>query len=228
MTTRFTLVIPCFNEEKSLMQLIPELIDIVSKKDIDFILVDNGSSDDTYKLLTLIANPKITVINIASNAGYGGGIKAGLNCAQGEYIGWIHADLQYSMNEVVEDLFKIPSNADYIKGRRLGRTLFQNLISLHMSLFETFIFRYILYDINAQPTVFRRIFVNELHNLPEDFSIDLYSYVLAKKFKLNIVRFDVNFLKRSYGKSSWNFGFNSLIKMSLQTIKYSISLKKDL
>jgi hypothetical protein len=80
----------------------------------------------------------------------------------------------------------------------------------------------------AQPTLFQRNFRAQLNDIPNDFSIDLYSYVMAKKSKLNIARFRVNFTKRSYGKSSWNSGLISLIRMSLRTIKYSISLRKSL
>jgi hypothetical protein len=87
-------------------------------------------------------------------------------------------------------------------------------------------FRHLIYDINAQPTLFRKDFLTQLNDIPDDFSIDLYSYVLAKKNKLNIERFKVNFVNRSYDHSSWNFGIDSLIKMSLRTIKYSVLLRK--
>lgn len=120
----------------------------------------------------------------------------------------------------------MPLDAKYIKGKRRGRSIFQNFISLNMSIIETFLFRHVLYDINAQPTVFHRDLYKNMINLPSDFSIDLYSYVMAKKMGAKIVRFEVNFLKRRYGKSSWNTGFRSLVVMSIRTLKYSIKLRR--
>jgi hypothetical protein len=61
---------------------------------------------------------------------------------------------------------------------------------------------------------------------PNDFSIDLYSYVIAKKRRYKIARYKVNFKNRVFGKSTWNFGLKSILVMSLRTIKYSISLRR--
>lgn len=230
MNIKFSLVIPCFNEDKSLKILLPQLVSLVNREnnDVEFILVNNGSTDRTFELFNKITSNNITLINLDKNIGYGGGIKAGLFKSKGDFIGWIHADLQYSIFEVIAELHKLPEKSEYVKGKRQGRTLFQNFISLNMSIFETMMFKSLVYDINAQPTLFRKNFLAQLKNMPNDFSIDLYSYVMAKKSKLNIARFKVNFIKRSYGKSTWNSGLISLIRMSLRTIKYSISLRKSL
>lgn len=230
MNIKYSLVIPCFNEDKSLKILLPQLVSVVERKnnDVEFILVNNGSTDRTFELFNKLTSNNITLINLDENIGYGGGIKAGLFKSKGDFIGWIHADLQYSIFEVIAELHKLPEKSEYIKGKRRGRTLFQNFISLNMSIFETLMFKSLVYDINAQPTLFRRNFLAQLKDMPNDFSIDLYSYVMAKKSKINIARFKVNFIKRSYGKSSWNSGLISLIRMSLRTIKYSISLRKSL
>jgi len=225
---KISLVIPCFNEEQSLKVLIPQLIELVDSHSIEFILVDNGSSDGTAKLFKQISNSNIITKTLNKNRGYGGGIKAGLSLARGEFIGWMHADLQYSIFEIVEELSKLRSDAEYIKGKRVKRKIFQNFISFNMSIFESVIFGTILYDINAQPTLFYSNFLNKLDYLPDDFSIDLHSFVIAKKSKLKITRFKVNFINRSYGKSTWNSGFNSVVKMSLRTLKYSILLRKNL
>ena len=87
-------------------------------------------------------------------------------------------------------------------------------------------FKRILYDINAQPTLLHRSLYEIMIDLPNDFSIDLYSYVIAKKEDVEIYRINVNFLKRTYGQSSWNSGFKSILKMSTHTIQYSMKLRK--
>ena len=230
MNIKYSLVIPCFNEQKSLEVLLPQLVIVIErvKNDVEFILVNNGSTDRTIEILSRLSSKNITIVSLDKNVGYGGGIKAGLLKCKGDFIGWIHADLQYSIFEVIAELGKIDSKTEYIKGKRRGRTLFQNFISLNMSIFETLMFKSLVYDINAQPTLFRRNFLVNLTEMPNDFSIDLYSYVMAKRFNLHISRFRVNFVKRSYGKSNWNSGLISLIKMSLRTVRYSIYLRRNL
>ena len=94
-----------------------------------------------------------------------------------------------------------------------------------MSLFETFLLGKLIYDINAQPTIFPKKFFNSWINPPKDFSLDLYSYYLAKKNNYEIKRIRVNFLKRLSGQSKWNINFISRVRFILRTIKYSLKLK---
>ena len=66
----------------------------------------------------------------------------------------------------------------------------------------------------------------DMADAPNDFSIDLYSYVIAKKRKLKIARYKVYFKNRTFGKSTWNSGLKSIIIMSVRTIKYSLILRR--
>jgi glycosyltransferase involved in cell wall biosynthesis len=83
--------------------------------------VNNGSTDSTKEIFKLDDTEGIVKMNLPENAGYGGGIKAGIKLAKGEYIGWMHADLQYSLMDSFEFLNHIGRNKKYIKGRRRGR-----------------------------------------------------------------------------------------------------------
>lgn len=222
----YSLVIPCFNESSSLPTLISEIRQVIVKKNIEFILVDNGSNDSTPEILNEVLDTNILKLKLEKNLGYGGGIKAGLAIARGEYVGWIHADLQYSLIDSLEFLNHADNNKIYIKGRRKGRSLFQNCISANMSLFETLLFGHLLYDINAQPTIFHKNMLLDMADAPNDFSIDLYSYVVAKKCKFKIARYKVYFKNRTFGKSTWNSGLRSIIVSSIKTIKYSWGLRK--
>jgi glycosyltransferase involved in cell wall biosynthesis len=225
MHIKYSLVIPCFNESSSLPSLISEIENIVSSYDIEFILVNNGSTDNSEKFLREISHRNISVLKLEKNAGYGGGIKAGLAIAKGDYRGWIHADLQYSLKDSLKFLDVLSAEDDFIKGLRKGRSLFQKFISANMSIFESVLFGKLLYDINAQPTIFHKDALIYLSNMPDDFSIDLYTYLILSKHGFRIKRFKVIFLNRSFGKSSWNNGLKSIFIMSLRTIRYSIDLR---
>jgi len=228
MNIHYSLVIPCFNEAACLPTLISEMSLATRIYNIEFILVDNGSNDSTPEIFNTISNKNIMKIRLENNLGYGGGIKAGLAKAHGNYVGWTHADLQYSLTDSLKCLNNNYSYKHFIKGRRKGRNIFQKFISANMSLFETILFGHLLYDINAQPTIFHKDLLGCMRDIPDDFSIDLYSYVTARKFKFKVFRFNVKFVKRNYGKSSWNTGIKSIFKMSIKTLRYSLNLKRNL
>ena len=225
MIPRVSIIIPCYNEALNLPTLISQLESLVKQNNVEFILVNNGSTDDTLNILAKYLIPNIHVVNLENNAGYGGGIKAGLELAQGEFIGWIHADLQYSIVEslsIINDL----DEEKFLKGKRYGRTFLQSAISMAMSFFESILFGKCLYEINAQPTIFHRELLNYMKDIPNDFSIDLYIFLLALKYNYKIKRFRVNFIKRKYGKSSWNSGIKSVFTMSVTTIQFSFKLRR--
>ena len=100
--------------------------------------------------------------------------------------------------------------------------------SVGMSVFESILFKNLLWEINAQPTLFPSSFFKLWKNPPYDFSLDLYSFILAKKHNLKICRFPVYFHKRIHGKSSWNVDFKSKYKFIIRTLKFSFQLKRYL
>jgi len=226
MIPRFSIIIPCYNEALNLPELILQLELLVKKKNIEFILVNNGSTDNSLEILTRTFTPNIYVVNLEKNIGYGGGIKAGLEQAKGEYIGWIHADLQYSVVDSLSNLNHLCDEAKFLKGQRCGRTFFQSAVSMAMSIYESILFRKCLYEINAQPTIFHKELLNYMKNVPNDFSIDLYVYLLALKYNFAIKRIRVNFIKRQYGNSSWNSGIKSVFSMSMKTMQFSFKLRR--
>lgn len=228
MNARFSIVVPCYNEELNIPELLSQIDILADKNTYEFILVNNGSGDSTSALLNRNIRPYLSIIDLPQNVGYGGGIKAGIELARGEFIGWIHADLQYSLVDSLKVTENLSSDVKFLKGRRKGRNLFQLFVSANMSIFESLLFKKIFYDINAQPTIFHRSLLKNMSDIPNDFSIDLYAYLMAKKAGISVNRFQVDFIKRKSGKSSWNSGLWSIIKMSIATIKYSFSLWRKL
>ena len=96
-----------------------------------------------------------------------------------------------------------------------------------MSVIETVYLKTLLYDINAQPTMFHRSFFNSLKNPPTDFSFDLYIYYMAKRKNLRIRRVRVYQSERTEGKSSWNTGMKSRIAFARKTLDFTFELKKN-
>ena len=228
-----SIVIPCFNEAKSLPKLVKDFSKKLKRRDVELILVNNGSNDSTEKiLLNLKKNYNfLKTIRLKKNNGYGNGVLQGLKKAKGKYISWTHADLQTDPYDVIigfEKFEKELSPKIFIKGNRLGRPLKDIIFTIGMSIFETILLKKFFWDVNAQPNIFHKNFFNMLEKIPLDFSFDLFFYFNAKKKNLKILRFPVKYPRRKFGVSHWNTDFKNKMKFIKRTIKYSFQLKKEL
>ncbi len=229
---KLSIVIPCYNEAKNIPLILEKFNNVIRERDIEVILVNNGSFDETKDVLDnlLPVYPFAKSVLVEINQGYGYGILYGLKECTGEYIGWTHADLQTDPADVIRVYDRIVQSGYrtdlYIKGNRKNRPLFDQIFTFGMSVFETLYMGIFLYDINAQPNIFPREFYKAWENPPYDFSLDLYALYMAKAKKLKVIRFKVLFPKRIHGKSSWNTGLKAKIKFIKRTIGFSSSLKK--
>lgn len=229
----FSIVIPCYNEEQNIPMILNRFSEVLkNRKDIEVILVDNGSTDNSAEVMDKLI-PEYDFarkVTVETNQGYGYGILCGLASAKGNFLGWTHADMQTDPLDVVKAVNiikkkKCPKNI-YVKGRRRGRSVFDLIFTCGMSVFETLYMGVPLSDINAQPNMFSRSFYEKWDNPPYDFSLDLYAFYLARKNKCEVARFDVVFPKRIYGHSKWNTGFKSKIRFIKRTLDFSVKLKK--
>jgi glycosyltransferase involved in cell wall biosynthesis len=229
---KFSLIIPCYNESKSLPQLLERCTPLIQKGNIEVILVDNGSHDETATVInTLLPQyPGCRSIRVEQNQGYGFGITCGLSAASGDILGWTHADLQTDPADILQGiaLFEQFGTNTLVKGKRYGRPLSDALFTAGMSLFETILFRRAFWDINAQPNLFpRNFFEGWVSIAPKDFSLDLFVYFMAQKKGLAIKRFPVKFGKRVFGTSHWNIDWKAKKKFIMRTIQFSLELKKQ-
>ncbi len=232
---KLSIVVPCYNEVENIPELLAAYARVIVRNDIEIILVDNGSTDTTKLLLEQLSPQYIhflRVVTVPVNQGYGFGIIEGLKVAKGEFIGWTHGDLQTPPEDVLSALRIIEAKGDpvsvFVKGRRYGRPLFDLFFTWGMSVFETIYMGEVLYDVNAQPNVFHRSFFQKWTNPPHDFALDLYALYTAKKQNIEIVRYQVPFLKRLHGESKWNTSFSAKWKFIKRTISFSVVLKKRL
>lgn len=228
---KLSVVVPCYNEEENIPLILDRFGEIIERDDIEVVLVDNGSTDDSAQVLAKLL-PRYSfakTVRVEVNQGYGYGILQGLKECKGEYIGWTHADMQTDPADILRALAIIEKEKGlvFVKGNRKGRPLFDVFFTAGMSLFETCYLRKRLYDINAQPNIFPKIFYDGWENPPHDFSLDLYALYMARTKNLKVVRFPVLFPERIHGESKWNTGLKSKWKFIKRTIEFSVNLKKN-
>jgi len=229
---RFSLVIPCYNEAANLPLLLERCKVLSVRSDVEVVLVDNGSTDSTAEVLQnlLPKYPGCRSIRVEKNQGYGFGIVSGLRAAEGQILGWTHADMQTDPQDVFLGLQLFEKHGDdiFVKGRRYGRPFVDVVFTVGMGVFETLLLARPMWDINAQPTMFSRSFFDGWETPPEDFSLDLFTYYQAQSNGLKIYRFPVRFGERAHGVSHWNVNWAAKWKFIRRTIDFSLQLKKKI
>jgi glycosyltransferase involved in cell wall biosynthesis len=229
---KFSLIIPCYNEEANLPLLLERCKGMAQNPNIEVLLVDNGSTDNTSEVLQnmLSQYPGCRSVRVEQNKGYGSGIISGLKAADGELLGWTHADMQTDPLDILRGLefFSIHDGDMFVKGQRYGRPFMDVIFTVGMCIFETLLLRKLMWDINAQPTMFTRSFFESWDDPPDDFSLDLYAYYHALNSGCRIFRFPVRFGERAHGVSHWNVNWAAKKKFILRTIDYSFQLKRKI
>jgi dolichol-phosphate mannosyltransferase len=98
MKPKYSLVIPVYNEEKTLPELYRRISELMDRLDdqAELILVNDGSKDRSLELLRDLheRDPRVCYLSLARNFGHQIAVTAGLNYVRGEVIVILDADLQ--------------------------------------------------------------------------------------------------------------------------------------
>lgn len=230
---RFSIVVPCYNEAACLPALLAGFASALRGLDAELVLVDNGSTDGTAAALAaaLPAFPFARSVRVQVNRGYGHGILKGLETARGAWAGWTHADLQFDLSSVAEAIGLAAAAGEknlFIKGSRRNRGAAERLFTSCLAAAAGLYLWLPLRDINGQPTLFRRELLADFKAPPEDFCFDLYAYALALSRGCEVRRFPVAVRPRAAGRSTWNFGLRSRLKLAAGYLKALPRIKSAL
>jgi len=110
-------VVPVYNEEKSVKDVVNELENVLSILGVTFeiIVVDDASTDRSPEILDRLEG--ITCIRHPKNIGYGGALKTGIKNAKGDIIVITDADSSYP-NEMIPELIKQMGEYNMVVGAR--------------------------------------------------------------------------------------------------------------
>jgi glycosyltransferase involved in cell wall biosynthesis len=114
-----SIVIPIFNEARVIRSTIEELSSRFPTEATEFILVDDGSHDDSAGLAEhlTISDPRFSLVRLPHNIGKGAAIRAGVARATGSEVIFMDADLSSSLVDV-EVLLGYLSTYDIVIGSR--------------------------------------------------------------------------------------------------------------
>jgi polyisoprenyl-phosphate glycosyltransferase len=118
-----SVVAPVFNEEQTVAELHRRLHDTLAGLDFELVLVDDGSRDDTPRILARLAaeDPRLRVVALSRNFGHQAALTAGLDHARGDVVVMMDGDLQDPPEVIPEMLERWRQGSDVVYAVRRTR-----------------------------------------------------------------------------------------------------------
>lgn len=224
-----SLLIPCYNEAENLDILFTRLKSVLNPLNLDYeiVCINDGSKDDTLKLLIDYhdRDKRIKIINLSRNFGKEIAMSAGLDYTTGRAVIPIDADLQDPPELIIELLEKWREGFDMVYAVRKSRQGESWLKKKTADYFYSFIGKISTIPIPANTGDYRLLdekVVIALRQLPEKnrFMKGLFSWVGYRQTAIYFER-----LPRYGGKSSfnywklWNFALDGITSFSSIPLK---------
>jgi len=97
---KLSILTPIYNEARTLQKVIDRLLAIEFPVDVEFVMVNDGSKDESAQILDAITDPRVRVFHQPKNAGKGAAIRKAVELATGDYMIICDADEEYRPQEI--------------------------------------------------------------------------------------------------------------------------------
>lgn len=229
----FSIVLPFYNEEDVVEEVVRSLILQCQKNrlSVEFILVNNGSSDKTGEIINRLRKEFriIKSITIGKNMGYGYGVRKGLELCHSPYIGYMWGDGQIKPMYLVRAAKELINNStlDICKVVRIKRHdgLKRNLITKIYNLLFSILFLMKMRDVNGTPKLFKSSSYKKLKLLSNDWFLDAEVLIKAKRENLAIKEISAIFTPRAGGTS--NVGYLTIFEFLFNILRFRLKSLKS-
>ncbi len=198
-----SLVVPAYNEEKGLPLVVQEYRDVVD----EIIVVDDGSSDGTFRAAELLAGNKVKLFRHEKNAGKVAALRTGVEQATGDIIIFTDADYTYPARFVPDLIREIEKGADLVLGARLQERdnipAFNRIGNNIFSFIATYISCMRIKDSQTGLRAFKRQMFEKLDVKAKGLEFETKMTVRAAKLGYKIVEVPIEYRVR-VGKSKLN------------------------
>lgn len=208
---KISIIVPCYNEEKTIPIFYKEIIKIakkLNKYNFEYIFIDDGSKDNTLNVIKEInkKDKNVRYISLSRNFGKEAAMMAGLEASTGDYVAIMDVDLQDPPSLLPEMLNSIKNEGyDSVGTRRITRKGEPPIRSFFARLFYKIINKMSkieMVDGARDYRLMKRKMVNSIISLKEynRYSKGLFSYV---GFKTKWIEYEN--IKRVAGETKWSF-----------------------
>jgi glycosyltransferase involved in cell wall biosynthesis len=121
-----TIILPCLNEEKTLLKCVKQIKSVLNKNKCNYkiLVCDNGSTD---KSIEICQKNNIEYL-VENKKGYGNALLAGIKAAKTKYIVMLDCDLSYDVKSIPRFITELKNGYDVIIGNRFKGKIEENSI----------------------------------------------------------------------------------------------------
>jgi glycosyltransferase involved in cell wall biosynthesis len=223
-----SVVIPAHNEEKVIGTVLDELINVLEDQPYEIIVVDDGSTDNTAKIVQ--QKESVKLIQHPINKGYGAALKTGIKNATNDLIMIIDGDGTYPVKAIPELLEEV-DKYDMVVGARTGKVvkiqLYRRPAKWLLSKLANYLVGTKIPDLNSGMRIFKKEAATKFFNiLPSGFSFTTTITLAYLSNDYNVKYVPIDYHERT-GKSKikpFRDGSN-FIMLIVRTITYFNPLK---
>lgn len=222
-----SVIIPAYNEEENVEPLYEQLKRTLDEANTDYeiFFIDDGSTDNTFKVLKKVhgKDSAVKIIKFRRNFGQALAFSAGFDHSKGEVIITMDGDLQNDPNDIPRLLDKLEEGYDIVKGWRVNRKdpfFSKRLPSKIFNWLTSRITGVKLHDFACAINAYRREVVEDINIYGE---LHRYIAVLATMKGVSIAEIEVKHHPRIHGESKYKVGRLMRGTFDLITIKFLLS-----
>ena len=214
-----SIVLPIFNEEQSIPLLLEKIEEIAIDYDFEIIAVNDGSTDQSWKVLKEITdqNKNVKAINLMRNFGQTGAINAGIQASSKDILILIDSDLENDPADIPRLLEKLEEGYDVVSGWRKerwkGNYLTRKLPSLMANKLISSISGVRLHDYGCTLKAYRREVIKDVRLYGQ---MHRFIPVFCKWMGGEVTEIPVSYHPRQFGKS--NYGIFRIYKVILDLL----------
>jgi dolichol-phosphate mannosyltransferase len=206
-----SVVIPCYNEEKTLEECVNGVLSIQDDAlAIELIVVDDGSTDGSLRLAEGLARrvPGLLIIRHEENQGKGAALRTGLKAATGDFVAVQDADREYDPADLKRLLAPLRSGeADVVIGSRFLSSGFRRVLyfwhfvgNRFLTMLSNMLTDLNLTDIESCYKVFRREIVQSIHIEEDRFGVEAEVVAKIAQMRLRIYEMGISYRGRTYAE----------------------------
>lgn len=221
---QISVVIPLHNEATTLEELYERVRSTMESlgRPWELVLVDDGSTDDTTRILDTLyrRDPRVTFVHLRRNYGQTPALMAGFHHARGDLIVSLDGDLQHAPEEIPDFINKIEEGYDMVSGWRTSRSDAYFTRTIPSRIANWLIAKVSgvkVHDFGTTFKAYRREVLADLHLYG-----DLHRFVPAL-IALNgakIVEIPIKDMGRNVGKSHYGLGRTFRVAFDLLTVGF--------